>query len=449
VSIFNQNNQIKFSTVQRLSLYLAIITAFTGTLFGTIPIGTIHLLPYRYLLIFMWLLFILYIFHSNGRLSLSHIKVKRYLEYLALWLGYAFLSLLWAASKTDAIRHIIFLFMGISIIFFIVYYFRDLDQLKRFYWLWLLVFIVLIPVGIWEVTSGAHLPVSKLTKETRHWVIFAPTTVFNNQNDYAAYLVVSLSMILAWIRYSRNVFKRFFIGFLFVAGIWLLILTLSRSCYIAFLMAVSFWFLFLLKFTKKVKAFVVTGLFVLAIYNLLPGQVAPVVTEAISQIKSLQTISFGQNYGSSSLTVRSELIKGSLYSLVDSAGFGVGAGNIENYFKSSPNYKAASNVHNWWIEILANYGIFIFVGYLVFFFSLLINLWRTWAILQNRTEKMLCEALLLGCVSFIFAAISSSSIIEFRPQWLFFGFSLTFLNYCRNQGYSNVMQKKCKEGKTG
>lgn len=135
--MFNRNNQIKFSTVQRLSLYLALITAFTGSLFGAIQIGTIYLFPYRYFLIFMWLLFILYIFYSNGRLSLSHIKVKRYLQYLALWLGYAFLSLLWAASKSDAIRHIIILlFMGMSIIFFMVYYLRNLDQVTRVFYIW-------------------------------------------------------------------------------------------------------------------------------------------------------------------------------------------------------------------------------------------------------------------------------------------------------------------------
>jgi teichuronic acid biosynthesis protein TuaE len=104
-----------------------------------------------------------------------------------------------------------------------------------------------------------------------------------------------------------------------------------------------------------------------------------------------------------------------------------------------------ANAHNWWIEILANYGIFIFAGYLIFFFSLLINLWRTWATLQDRTEKMLCEALLLGCITFIFAAISSSSIIALRPQWIFFGFALAFLNYCRLQAYSNVAQENIKK----
>ena len=447
--MFNRNNQIKFSTVHRLCLYLTIITAFSGTLFGTIQIGTIHLFPYRYFLIFMWLLFILYIFHSNGQLSLSHIKVKKYLQYLALWLGYAFISLLWAASKTDAIRHIILLFMGMSVIFFMVYYLRDLDQVTCVFYIWMLIFAALIPVGFWEVTSGMHLYVSKLEEEIRHRFLFAPTTVFYNQNDYAAYLAISLSMILAWIRYLQNVFKRIFVGFIFVAGIWLLILTLSRSCYIALLMAVAFWFLFLLKFTKKVKAFVVTGLFVLAIYSLIPGQIVSVATTAISQIKSLQSISFTQGNALYSGTVRASMIKISFYSVLDSAGFGVGAGNIEDYFQNSPNsyMSGKANVHNWWMEILANYGVFIFVGYLIFYISLFWNLWKVYKRVNNRTERMICEGLLVGLVSFFMASISSSSMIAFHPQWMFIGFALAFLSYCRIQAYSNVTQKNAKRVK--
>lgn len=64
-----------------------------------------------------------------------------------------------------------------------------------------LIFAALIPVGIWEVTSGMHLHISKLEEEIRQRFLFAPTTVFYNQNDYATYLAISLSMILVWMRY--------------------------------------------------------------------------------------------------------------------------------------------------------------------------------------------------------------------------------------------------------
>jgi hypothetical protein len=46
---------------------------------------------------------------------------------------------------------------------------------------------------------------------------------------------------------------------------------------------------------------------------------------------------------------------------------------------------------------------------------------------------MVCEALLVSLVGFLFASISSSSIMAFKPQWLLFAFALTYLNYFRNR----------------
>ena len=163
------NRSISF---QQIVLYLTIISAFTGTLLLSVEVGSIHIFPFRMLLIFMWLLFVVGIFMNNGRLNLSHIKVKLYLQFLMLWLLYAFLSMTWAVAKGDALRNVIFLFMGISIILFFVYYFRSLNHLKWVYWLWLLIFVALIPVGIWEVATGNHLSVSGLSEEVRLRCLF-------------------------------------------------------------------------------------------------------------------------------------------------------------------------------------------------------------------------------------------------------------------------------------
>ena len=423
---------MKFLTFQRLFLYLVIISGFTGSLFFVMPIGPIHLFPYRFLLVFLWLLFTTNLFLCQGRLNFSHIKVKIYLQYLALWMGYAFISLLWSASKGDATRHGIFLFMGITIIFFIVYYFRDLDQLKWLYWLWLLIFVALIPVGIWEVTTGNHLNVSGLSEEVRLRCLFAPTTVFHNQNDYAAYIAMTLPMILAWIRYCPQLIGRVIGISFFTAGLWLLMLTTSRSCYIAVFAGILFWFLFLLRLKKKIKALALTafvcGLLVVAF----PIQSRDILSKVEIQAASLNPIIL-QNEGIGTLYVRQNLIKNALYFTAKSAGFGVGAGNVEYYMENSKIYPVANktNVHNWWMEILANYGVFIFTGYLIFYFSLFRSLWMIYKKVDNRTEKMICEALLVGLVSFFMASISSSSIIAFRPQWIFFGFALAFLNYSR------------------
>ena len=131
--------------------------------------------------------------------------------------------------------------------------------------------------------------------------------------------------------------------------------------------------------------------------------------------------------------VRKNLIKNGLYFTAQSAGFGVGAGNVEYYMEKYSIYPVGrtKNIHNWWVEILVNYGVFIFIGYVIMYISLFLNLWRVYRRIQTGTEKMICEALLMGLVSFFMASISSSSIIAFAPQWIFFGFALAFLNYTR------------------
>lgn len=114
------------------------------------------------------------------------------------------------------------------------------------------------------------------------------------------------------------------------------------------------------------------------------------------------------------------------------AGFGVGAGNAEYWMENFALYDTFGilNPHNWWLEILINYGVFIFTGYLLFFLSLVRRLWQAYKT-TDGADRMIAEALLLSLVGFSIASISSSSIMAFTPQWLLFAFALAFLNRWR------------------
>lgn len=368
---------------------------------------------------------------NSGRLNLSHIKVKLYLKFLAMWLGYAFISIIWAADPIAALRNIIFLFTGVSIIFFLVYYMRDINHLQYLYWIWISIFIVLIPIGLWELTTGNHLITSNLIEEDRPWVAFAPTTVFGNQNDYAAFIVLSIPMTTTAIRYYSNPYIRVAGVIVLITGLFLLIMTTSRSCYLALFTGVAFWFIFLLGSRKKLKTLAIVAAFFAVVLLAFPTQIQETSLLVQDQVSSLSDVSDqSENLGAA---VRPNLIKNALYFTAQSAGFGVGSGNAEYYMEHYKIYPTGgiTNVHNWWAEILANYGIFIFAGYLLFYGSLLLNLWRAYKNTHVLQEKMICEALLVGLVSFFMASISSSSIIAFAPQWIFFGFALAFLNYTR------------------
>ena len=418
-------------SMQKGLLYLALVAGFIGSAFLAIPVGPIHIFPYRVLLPLLWLIFAMGIL-LQGRVSLSQIKVKPYLQFLGIWLIYAILSLAWVVSGTDAIRQIIFLFMAVSVIFFVVYYFSNSRDLRRVYYLWLAVLGGLILVGICEHLTGQHLSVSGFYGETRANRMFIPTSVFHNTNDFATYLALSIPFVLALIRYRKSMVERSIGLVVLLASLYLLLETFSRANYLAVILELVFLFTFLFNLKAKVKAIIFGGLLILALVIALPGptqRVAAIIAEQTESITSPWSLTYG------STGVRINLVKNSFVFLGRTAGFGVGAGNAEYWMGNFPVYnsRGITNLHNWWGEILVDYGIFIFAGYVLFYLGLILRLYRIHRHLGDGPEKMICEALLVALVGFFLASISSSSIMALRPQWFLFAFALAFLNCHRTE----------------
>lgn len=428
--LFSQNRPITIVSLQKGLLYLVIIAGFIGPALLAIGVGPIHLFPYRILLLVLWMVFAISVLFNHGRVSVSHMKVKSYLQFLALWLIYAVLSLAWAMSKADAIRQFIFLFMAASIIFFVIYYFSNGKDLKRFYYLWLGVFGGLLLLGIWEHFAGQHLPVSGSYAETRARFMFLPTAVFLNTNDYATFLALSIPFALGVLRYARNRLVRFIGLGAAAAAFYLIIVAGSRGNMLAVLLEVAFLMLFLTNLRQRAKVAVAATVCLAMAVFLLPGPVQELSSEVTGELSSISTQA---ELGTGSVPVRANLVRNGLFFLASTAGFGVGAGNAEYWMANSAIFETRGvlNPHNWWLEILINYGIFVFVGYILFYLGLVLTMWRVHRRTKNRGEKMICEALLVALVGFFLASVSSSSIMAFKPQWLLFAFALAFLNYQR------------------
>lgn len=409
-------------------LYLAIFSGFIGSSlpFLMIDLGPFSLFPYRVFVITLWLISLLYVFMNRGKVSINHIKIKPYIRFLVLWFSYAVLSLIWAVSRIDATVEIFFLFMGMSIILFVVYYFADIEQFKLFYYLWLLILVLSIGMGIRDFVIGQTLsPGGNVIQFGNE---FAPRSFYKFQNFFSVFLALGIPFALTFIRYHKKLTTRFlFVGVLLLA-FFLLIATVARSCYLAIFSSIVFWVLFLIKWKVKFKMLVILSLVILLLFiSPLNHTIQNIYYTIITQITSIGTII--SNPGPS-LRFRINAIKNSLIFLVKSLGFGVGAGNVEYYMTHFSVYDVNENayVHNWWIQILTNYGIFIFGCYITFYLKLFLNLYRAYAKLKDNQEKMICEALLMGMVGFFFAGMSNGTIIYFAPQWIFFAFALGFLN---------------------
>lgn len=430
--------------LERLCCWLAFATGFFGVALFPIDLGPFSLFPFRIFLLALWVLFAIRVLTLGGKLTLPQRQIRFYLLFFGIWLGYAVLSLGWARSTTDVVRHISFLAMGFSMAFFTSYYFHNDRDLRRLFWLWLGMFGVLLLIGLWEHLTGQHLQISGYHEEklsaleyyVRADVMYRPTGVFNNPNDYATFLALSIPFGLSLARYCQKLWLRAFgVAGILLSGYFILV-TGSRGSLVTVLLELAFLWFFLVQGAWRLKwAATLVGM-VGVVLMVAPTPARVILANASNQLAS---ILYDMPRESGSIYVRWNLVKNGLLFVYSNGGFGVGAGNAEHWMANFAHYDTFGilNPHNWWLELLINYGVFIFAGYILFYVGLIRELWRAYKN-TDGAQRMICESLLLSLVGLSIASVSPSSIMAFTPQWLLFAFTLAFLNgWRRSQGRSS------------
>jgi len=433
----NKEYSFVLFTIGKIVCYLVIITGFFGVAILSIDLGPFTLFSFRIFLMVLWLLFFGHTLLNKVRMDFFQYSIKWYFIFLVFWIGYALLSLSWSASLTLAIRNILFLLMGVSVIFFCTYYFRGKDDLQKVQWIWFGVFSIMIILGFWEHLSGQHLTMSKFYLSTSKNVIFIPTGVFHNPNDYATFLSLSIPFAISLFRNEDRILFRL-LGMGTVAGaMYLIVITGSRANILAISLELII-FLIIVNVKQKIKLILELVACMLILLTFLSMPTQGFISQTTGQISSVLTQT-EKKIGS--ISTRFNIIRNGLSFLRSKAGFGVGAGNFEYYMTNFALYDTGGiiNSHNWWLEIFVNYGIFVFIGYIIYYLGIIWKLRKIYYKKLSRYEKIICEGLLISLIGFFVASLSPSSMMAFRPQWLLFAFALSFLNYILKKEETQVL----------
>lgn len=402
------------------TFWLMIFTGFFGVALPGISIAGGILFPYR---AFLLLLIVLIPIDVLMKSRVSRSALNRVIfpsAFLVFWFFYAFASFFWVASIEAWGRNLFFLGSGITVVLSCYYCIRSEKDEKVFFFLWILASVFLMIIGCWEVLTGNHLSVSSYV-DAPSWKRNMPSSVFYNTNEFAPFLTLSISFYLGLLRMNSR-FARLSGSVLIVVSLFLLSATKSRANMLAVATIFVFWFLPFLRSIRTRWARVFLGGVLLC--SLVAGAV---LLFNSSEIKSLMhEATAGQGSGG----IRLNLIKNSLYFLLGSGGLGVGAGNAEWYMENRGIFDTAgvTNVHNWWVELLVNYGLLVTTLYFMLYFYVV---WNSWGILRSKVEtqwkSIFFQTIYLGSIGFFLASISSSSIMAFAPIWFFWGMALSFL----------------------
>lgn len=404
-------------------------------------------------------------------------QLNRYYWLFFLWIAYGAVLLLMSpySRSTSSLKE----FSGLLLAFFVMYVVTVMAdtplKVKSLLSAIKFIYIIILIVAIIEMFTGLHFEGRKLVSENPLTLanIFNPslwpknnnylsTSIFYNQNDLSAFLAIFSPLFMFADEKKRM--KRVLEYFTVIAAI--LVLSLNDAN-ISILSVILGLILAMTLMTRNWKRWV--SIFVLLI--LLQAYFAPVAIRGMDQYRSKQvsdslrwvesvdldldqikSSSQGemniatpdQTYKSLAGASKDQLAeiqknRGSVYTRLDMSfeGFaaviksgllGFGPGSHSIYFAEHPSRSGLLDPHNYWVEILFEYGIIIFLAYVFVYYS---SLRRLWLVIKHKTdseEKKICQMLLLSLFIMIFASIAPSSFLTYSYPWLLHGLSFAAIN---------------------
>lgn len=402
---------------------------------------------------------------KEWKMSLLSKNFILYCGMMIFWIFYGGLLLFVSpyAPLHDGLKELIDLSMGLLSIYCIVECCSTIENVHYFMKILKVIALILICFSIFEVFTGIHFPTSEYgnyqsfknlgsvflvgisTKQ-----LFPITTIFYGINDYSVLIAVLFPLFYVEKgqtarRKSANIIMMFLI---------ILILTFNDAniCLIGIVVATAFRIIFKhyrknsiltlggIVFTQQLTTSLVAkvvlaikgGLHHLHLVDMQSQSIKDTMLhmgkDAINKTSNLSEVVSSQvhnaNAGAGSLWYRMMLALDSLEMWVKSHLLGVGPSGFTSYLKKNGSRTYLTNPHNWWLEILSQYGILVFLAYLasmvyIFYKNLKDYLFR-------RDEKQL--QFLCMCVIFAIGCIAPSSFLGYSYQWILPALGIAFIS---------------------
>lgn len=376
------------------------IGSFLGAAFISIDIGIAQLTIFRIFLVF------------NIKLVFNYFKNKNKYQttlLLQIWILYSLVSILWVNNYYLWFKSVFFLITGLLACIEIIEYLKKEKNLKILINWIIFIAIIFEMVGLYEYFTGNYI----FTKN-KSWLdaleiykFRSPIFVSGNPNDYA--LVISFFLFVILIKYKESIkyHKKTFYLIMILISLFLIVVSTSRAVIIAVFVSLLFYFYM----NRKRNSLIRNIIFIITII------IISIIL--INILIKYGLIEFNINSGGSD-SIRLNLIKNGLYFLKNTAFIGVGSGNVEHWMSKYPKYFVGktTNLHNWWIEVLVDYGIIIFVLYI----SYLVKIFNRLSLNdRNKRFKNYIVSMKAYMLCFFIGSITSSSNLNVEWHWIYYG----------------------------
>lgn len=412
----NENRRIRFL------LYFAIFVSPLGAGVISFPIGSVQMSIFRLAIIISLGILIL---KKRGKITIFRKSNRFSALFMFAWLIYAGISILWTINPGYWIKAVFFIFIGVASMVLFINGFTSKEDIQGALLSLNYGIAVQSFIGWYEIITEDFRFVDKT--DTWHMYFNAgyyrePVAMQGNSNDFGLLMFIGTFVALACFHMVRKNSTKRFSALLAANYAVLTILSESRACIIGLIIGFSVY-LFLQGFKKILFITMpLVGIFALPVFF----------------TKMSSVLQFNFNATSGSDAIRLGLIKTGLDYSMRTYGLGVGAGQIEAWIetKGSIFYTGnVTNLHNWWVELLAAYGVIVFLGYLFFYLKLFTYNHRVIRSAELKDVKAISLSICSILAGFVIASFSSSSNMNAEYLWIFWSICIAYqgLGFCKKK----------------
>jgi len=312
-----------------------------------------------------------------------------------------------------------------------------------------IILIILLIFGLFEITTGSHFFVSRYSDleflkkvNLSNKIINISTGLYYNENDFSA--LIALFSPLLFLGKDNNRIENVVNIVALISVIVILTLNNSWICLLSLLIGMIFYLLIMKEsfkiwilniFSMLFSHYAISKGFALLINRINIVKMKKFSDKPNVKIKKKSIASFqeelrkqinfsGNKKGSLFLRLNT-YITSTLEMFNKTYGLGFGPGSFQLAIKEMQNERLLLNPHSLWIEILVQYGVFVFLFFIVFLLGIFIKLFKT--ILEN--ENRLLGLILAMDIMFVLVAFSSSNWLKSAIIWLPIGITLALTNF--------------------
>lgn len=403
---------ISIDCAKKCILFLLPVSAAMGNFLLIADFGTLGLSFWRLLVLASCLFF-------GGLLWIGNIRGRKFLFLLYGWLSWGLLSLIWTPDLKSGASDMANLLFYLLLVFG-MFNLRAYEPacLKAVCYGWVGAYAVSGSVAVWELATNNHLSGYWIDETMRHKTVeFATVSFFNNPNNYGAFIVLSVPFLWWALRTTQRKINQFLLLIFILSAPVFLITTGSRIALVGFIAQAIFITLTGRSKIKRIVLIAITGAVIFITISALYEKRAGNVIEIMRLFEGTSN--------DSSFEVRFNLLRNGVLMLRDSWGIGFGAGSYESVAESSYTYYPTGgiiNSHNFFIQILSEYGVLIFIYFIYWYFGLFAAAFRSWRKGRHTIvsdQSIYAEVLMIGLTGYVFASLCHSSYMKEMTNWTF------------------------------